>query len=175
MHQKRRCFARPLVGLLSFIALGQAHAQVQQIDFQVIHLPRKLAAADHYVAIRTPEAWAALWPDLSKVPKAPPIFKIDFKHFILLIANTGVKPSSGYMNIFESVETAPASITGPPSSKMATTVHVIEMGPGNCPVLTALMSSVSYALIPQTTNEIRFVVTKADNICTSPVYPPFVK
>jgi hypothetical protein len=84
----------------------------------------------------------------------------------LLLAETGVKPSSGYMSIFESVNAVPASMTGTPSNKMATTVHVIEMGPGNCPRLTQLTSSVSYALIPQTTNDIRFVVTKADSDCT---------
>jgi len=58
---------------------------------------------------------------------------------------------------------------------MLTTVHVIEMSPGNCPVLTSLMSSVSYALIPQTTNEIRFVVAKADSNCVGTVNPPFIK
>jgi hypothetical protein len=66
-------------------------------------------------------------------------------------------------------------MTAPSPNKMTTTVHVIEMSPGNCPVLTSLMSSVSYALIPQTTNEIRFVVTKADSNCASPVNPPFIK
>jgi hypothetical protein len=92
---------------------------------------------------------------------------IDFKHFILLIANTGVKPGSGYSSVFTSVDTG--------SNKMVTSVHVIEMSPGNCPAFAVLMGSVSYALIPQTTNEIRFVVTKADSNCASPVNPPFIK
>jgi hypothetical protein len=49
-----------------------------------------------------------------------------------------------------------------------TNVHVIEMGPGNCPVMAHLADSAFYALIPQTTNEIRFVVTKAASNCDSP-------
>jgi hypothetical protein len=89
---------------------------------------------------------------------------------MLLIAETGVKPSSGYETIFESVNTAPDQ-----SNKMVTSVHVVEMGPGNCPRMTQLTSSVSYALIPKTTNEIRFVVTKADSNCSDPVNPPLIK
>src|ERR1700722_12205954 len=148
---------RLLIGLLASAAMATAHAQVPQIDFQVIHLPRHLALPDApYVAIRTQEAWDKLWSENSKTPNAPPIPKIDFKKFILLIAQTGVKPGSGYKIIFDSVDAGPAA-----SDKMLTTVHVIEMSPGSCPVLTCLMSSVSYARIPQTTNEIRFVVAKA--------------
>jgi hypothetical protein len=84
-----------LVGLALWVAAPMAHAQVTPIDFQVIHLPRTPAVADHYVAIRTQEAWAALWTESGRNPNAPPIPKIDFKHFILLIAQTGVTPSSG--------------------------------------------------------------------------------
>jgi hypothetical protein len=148
-----------LIGLALWVAAPTALAQVTPIDFQVIHLPRTPAVADHYVAIRTQEAWAALWTENGKNPNAPPIPQIDFKHFILLIAQTGVKPSSGYSNIFTSVDTGP--------NKMVTNVHVIEMGPGNCPAMAHLADSVSYALIPQTTNEIRFVVSKADSNCST--------
>jgi hypothetical protein len=156
-----------LIGLLAVISAGPVRAQVTPIDFQVIHLRGVPAAPEKYVAIRTQEAWAALWSANSKFPNAPPIPPIDFKHFILLIAETGVKPSSGYSNVFTSVDTLPASMTGAASSnKMVTTVHVIEMGPGNCPAFTVLRGSVSYALIPQTTNEIRFLVSKADSNCT---------
>jgi len=182
MRQKIRRTARAemrqrlLIGLLALAVMATAHAQVTPIDFQVIHLPRHLSLPDApYVAIRTQEAWDKLWPENSKTPNSPPIPKIDFKKFILLIAQTGVKPSSGYKIIFDSADAYPASMTAPPPNKMTTTVHVIEMSPGNCPVLTSLMSSVSYALIPQTTNEIRFVVTKADSNCASPVNPPFIK
>jgi len=178
MRQKGRADIRQglLIGLVLWGAAPMAHAQVQHIDFQVIHLPRTLAAADHYVAIRTPEAWAALWPESAKNPNAPPIPKIDFKNLILLIASTGVKPSGGYLNAFTSVDSLPASTTGAvPSKKGVTSVHVIEMGPGNCPATAALTSSVSYALIPQTINEIRFVVTKADRNCATPVTAPFIK
>jgi hypothetical protein len=41
--------------------------------------------------------------------------------------------------------------------------------------MTQLTSSVSYALIPQTTNDIHFRVTKADGKCATPVNPPFIK
>jgi hypothetical protein len=109
------------------------------------------------------EAWEKLRPESFKNPTATPIPKIDFKKFILLIANTGVKPSSGYKIIFDSLDTTPAA-----PNKMATTVHLIEMTPGNCPAFAHLEGSVSYALIPQTTNEIRFVITKADSNCAGP-------
>jgi hypothetical protein len=81
----------------------------------------------------------------------------------LLVAESGVKPSSGYSTIFESVRTAPG-----PTGKPVTSVHIVEIERGLCPRLTQLTSSVSYALIPQTTNEIRFVVTKAASNCDSP-------
>jgi hypothetical protein len=167
-----------LIGLLALVVTATAHAQVTPIDFQVIHLPRLQRYPDaQYVAIRTPEEWAALWPANSKDPNAPPIPAIDFKHFILLIAQTGVKPSSGYSNVFTSVDTMPAPMTEVTTSKkLVTLIHIVEIGPGCRPVLTALMATVSYALIPQTTNEIRFTVTKADTNCTSnPVNPPFIK
>jgi hypothetical protein len=153
-----------LIALITFVAAGPIHAQVTPIDFQVIHLPRQYGLSNApYVAIRTQEAWEKLRPESSKNPTATPIPKIDFNKFILLIANTGVKPSSGYKIIFDSVDVAPA-----PSNKMATTVHVIEMTPGNCPAFAHLADSVSYVLIPQTTNEIRFVITKADSNCAGP-------
>ena len=97
MHQKGRGQMRQglLIGLLTLIAsvvMATAVAQVTNIDFQVIHLPRLQRYPDaQYVAIRTPEEWAALWPEKSKDPNAAPIPNIDFKHFILLIAQTGVK------------------------------------------------------------------------------------
>jgi hypothetical protein len=165
-----------LIALLASAVMATAAAQVTTIDFQVIHLPRAPAPAEHYVAIRTQEAWVALWSGHSKFPNAPPIPNIDFKHFILLIAHTGVKPSSAYSNVFTSVDTLPASTGAAPSKKPVTLVHVVEIGPGSCPRLAALMGSVSYALIPQTTNEIRFTVTKADTDCPAPpVNPPFIK
>jgi hypothetical protein len=170
-----------LIGLLVFMAADMGHAQTTPVDFQVIHLPRNGGSEVHYLAVRTQDEWIRLWqtgstePTLAGTPQPatatrPPPPKIDFERFILLIASTGVKPSSGYSTIFESVRAVPDS-----SNKTVTSVHVIELGPGNCPVLTALMSSVSYALIPQTTNEIRFVVSRADSNCTTPVTPPFIK
>jgi hypothetical protein len=75
-----------------------------------------------------------------------------------------------------SVDAIPASMTGPITSKKdATTVHILEFGPGNCAVMTALTGSVSYALIPQTTNEIRFSISRADSNCAAPVTAPLIK
>jgi hypothetical protein len=160
-----------LIALITLVVAAPVQAQVQHIDFQVIHMPRHRGLPEApYVAIRTVEAWDALWPESSTNPNAPPIPKIDFTKFILLIAQTGVRPSSGYKIIFDSVDVAPAA-----SNKMATTVHIVEMAPGNCPALAHLADSVSYALIPQTTNEIRFIVSKADSDCNEPVTPPFIK
>jgi hypothetical protein len=165
-----------LIGFLALASGVAAHAQVTRVDFQVIHMRLQRFPDAQYAVIRTPEAWAALWPANPKDPNAAPIPNIDFKHFILLIANTGVKPSTGYMNAFTSVDTVPASMTGaPPTNKPVTFVHIVEIGPGNCPVLTQLTSSISYALIPRTTNEIRFQVSKADSDCTVPASPPFIR
>jgi hypothetical protein len=179
MRKKRRTGIRRilLIALLASSVMATAAAQVTHIDFQVIHLPRLQRYPDaQYVAIRTPEAWAALWPEKAKDPKTAPIPAVDFKHFILLIAHTGVKPSSGYSNVFTSVDTLPASMAGAaPSKKPVTSVHIVEIGPGSCPAFDALMSSVSYALIPQTTNDIHFSVTKADSNCSAPVDLPFIK
>jgi hypothetical protein len=170
-----------LVGLLALLGAATAHAQATSVDFQVVHLSGVRGSKVNYLAVRSQNEWIEFWrsgslePTLSGTPQPataprPPPPKIDFSRFILLIAETGVKPSSGYETIFESVNTAPDR-----SNKMMTSVHVIEMEPGNCPRLTQLTSSVSYALIPQTTNEIRFVVTKADSNCSVPVNPPFIK
>jgi hypothetical protein len=166
MRQKGRASIpqRLLSALLASAVMATAYAQVTHIDFQVIHLPRLQRYPEaQYVAIRTPEAWAALWPDSFKNPNAPPIPDIDFKHFILLIAHTGVKPSSGYSNVFTSVDAFPASMTGSvPFKKGVTTVHIVEMGPGTCPAFAALTRSKSYALIFQTPNEIRFSIMTVD-------------
>jgi hypothetical protein len=102
MRQKGRADRRQrlLIALIASVVMATAVAQVTNIDFQVIHLPRLQRYPDaQYVAIRTPEEWAALWPEKSKDPNAAPIPAIDFKHFILLIAQTGVKPSSGRMSL----------------------------------------------------------------------------
>jgi hypothetical protein len=171
-----------LVCLLVMLGPATAHAQAS-VDFQVIHLSGIRGSKVNYLAVRSQAEWLQFWqsgsleptlagdpPPASAAPR-PPRSKIDFTRYILLIAESGVKPSSGYMNIIESVEAFPDAA----SNKVVTSVHVIEMGPGNCPRMTQLTSSVSYALIPQTTNEIRFVVSKADSNCARPVSPPFVK
>jgi len=167
-----------LIGLLVLLGAATTHAQAPSIDFQVIHLSGVRGSVVNYLAVRTQDEWIKFWergsleptlagdpPPATTAPRPPPP-KIDFTRYILLIAETGVKPSSGYMTIFDSVRTVPA-----PSEKMVTAIHLIEMGPGNCPRMTQLTSSVSYALIPQTTNEIRFSISKADSNCASPVNP----
>jgi hypothetical protein len=96
MRQKgrgRRLQGLP-IGLLTLGIAASAHADVTPIDFQVIHLPRTLAPADHYVAIRTPEAGAARWHESAKNPNAFPIPKIDFKHFVPLIVQTEISPAA---------------------------------------------------------------------------------
>jgi hypothetical protein len=174
-----------LAGMLALVAAITTRAQMTSVDFQVIHLSGIRGSKANYLAVRSQDEWIRFWqsgsveptlsgdaPQVTAAPRPPPP-KIDFTRFILLIAETGVKPSSGYMNLFESVYTAPAPT---PPNKMTTNVHVVEMGPGNCPRLTALTRSVSYALIPQTTSEIRFLITNADSNCpTPPVVPPFIK
>jgi hypothetical protein len=171
-----------LIGLLAFMALGAAHAQVASVDFQVIHLSGIRGSVAKYLAVRTQDEWIKFWqsgsleptnagdpPPAATAPRPPPP-KIDFTRFILLVAESGVKPSSGYTTIFESMRSAPA-----PNGKMETSVHIIEIGPGNCPRMTELTSFVSYAFIPQTTDEIRFVVTQAESKCGTPVTVPYIK
>ena len=165
-----------LIGLFALITF-KADAQSASVDFQVIHLSGIRGSVVNYLAVRTQDEWIKFWQTASLEPTlagdpppataalrpSPP--KIDFSRYTLLIAESGVKPSSGYTTIFESVRTVPA-----PTGKMVTSVHIVEIKPGSsCPRLTELSSSVSYALIPQTSNEIRFVVTKADSDCNTPI------
>jgi hypothetical protein len=175
MYQKGRAgILRSLViGLVALVVTTLAAAQPIGIDFQVIHLSRYPATTEKYTAIRTQEAWAALWSAESQYPNSPPIPVIDFKHFILLIADSGGKPSSGYSTVFASVRAYPESAKGATAS--VTSVHVVEISPGNCPAMANLSYSIAYALIPQTTNHIRFEVSKADSDCSAPVHPPFIK
>jgi hypothetical protein len=164
-----------LCGLLAFMAPSAAHAQIASVDFQVIHLSGIRGSVVKYLAVRTQDEWVRFWqsgsleptnggdpPPATTAPRLQPP-KIDFSRFILLVAESGVKPSSGYSTIFESVRPVPA-----PTAKMVTSVHIIEIGPGNCPRMTELTSFVTYALIPQTTNDIRFVVSRADSNCSTP-------
>jgi hypothetical protein len=163
-----------LIGLLAFMAVSSAQPQVASADFQVIHLSGIRGSIVKYVAVRTQDEWTKFWQSGSLEPTlggdpppattapAPQPPKIDFSRFTLLVAESGVKPSSGYSTLFESVRTAPG-----PTGKPVTSVHIVEIAPGLCPRLTQLTSSVSYALIPQTTNEIRFVISKAENNCAA--------
>jgi hypothetical protein len=178
---------RLLSALLISLTTAAAHAQVQHIDFQVIHLPRIGGSEVHFLAVRSQDEWLKFWrrgsvePTLSGTPQPatalwPPPPKVDFTRYILLVASTGVKPSSGHSDVFISVDAIPASMTGPVTSKKdVTTVHILELEPGNCPAFAHLADSVSYALIPQTANEIRFIVSNADSDCNTPVTPPFIK
>jgi hypothetical protein len=164
------------IGLLASVAATLAVAQAPGIDFQVIHLSRHPPTLEKYTAVRTQGAWDALWSADSKDPNSRPIPIIDFKRFILLIANSGMKPSSGYSTVFTSVRDFPEYMRGSASAKkMVTSVQVVEISSGNCPVMTQLINPVSYALIPQTTNEIRFSISRADSYCATPVIAPFIK
>jgi hypothetical protein len=182
MRQTERRTARPditqrlLIVLLAFIAFGTAHAQVAALDFQVIHLSQHPPTLEKYTAVRTQGAWDAMWSAGSKDPNSPPIPTIDFKHFILLIANSGPKPSSGYSTVFTSVREYPEYMRGSASAqKMVTSIQILEISSGNCPVMTQLTNSIAYALIPQTTNEISFSISRADSNCETRVNPPFIK
>jgi hypothetical protein len=164
-----------LIVLLALVVATLAIAQAVGIDFQVIHLSRHPAIVEKYTAVRSQEAWNALWPTDSKDPNLPPIPVIDFKKFILLIANSGPKPSSGYSTVFTSVRAYPEAMKGAVPTKMVTSVQIVEISSGNCPVMTQLTNSFAYALIPQTTNEIRFSISRAASDCSTPVSPPFIK
>jgi hypothetical protein len=171
MREKRRrgriLQGRPL-GLFALGAFSLAQAQVQPINFQVIHLPRAPNLSEKpYIAIRSAEQWAGMWhlPSkfVNKTSSSPP--SIDFGHFILLIASTGVKPSSGYSIVFTSV------LDSEPTHPQSITVNVLELDPGSCPVLAKLTGTTSYILIPQTNKRIRFVVSKADSNCNGDAAP----
>jgi hypothetical protein len=175
MRQKGRAgiLQQLLIGLLALMVATLAVAQAPGIDFQVIHLSRHPAIVEKYPAVRSQEAWDALWPADSK---DPPIPIIDFKKFILLIANFGPKSSSGYSTIFTSVRNYPEAMNGAASSnKMVTSVQILEVSSGNCPVMTQITYPVAYALIPQTSNEIRFSISKANSDCSVPVSAPYIK
>ena len=165
-----------LIGLLASVTSTLVVAQTPGIDFQVIHLSRPPPTSEKYTAVRTREAWDALWLANAKDPNSPPIPTIDFQHFILLIANSGPKPSSGYSTVFTSVREYPEYMRGSASAqKMVTSIQILEISSGNCPVMTQLTNPIAYALIPQTTNEIRFSISRANGDCSSPVGPPFIK
>jgi hypothetical protein len=92
------------------VAAATAHAQTASLDFQVIHLSGVRGSVVNYLAVRSQEDWIKFWergslepplagdpPPATTAPRRPPP-QIDFSRFILLLAETGVKPSSGYMN-----------------------------------------------------------------------------
>jgi len=173
---RARILQQLLIGLFASVASTLSVAQTPGIDFQVIHFSGIRGSVVKYLAVRTQDEWLKFWqsgsleptlagdpPPVTTAPRPPPP-NVDFTRYIMLIAESGVKPSSGYTTIFESVRTVPA-----PTGKMVTSVHIVEINPGpSCPRLTELSSSVSYALIPQTTNEIRFVTSKAESNCAGP-------
>ena len=78
---------------------------------------------------------------------------IDFHRYTLLVANAGVKPSSGYSLVFRLVRETSAAVS----------VDIVELKPGpSCPVLTEIVPSLqAYALIPETSKPIRFSVSRA--------------
>jgi hypothetical protein len=155
-----------LIGLLALLATGTAFAQRNSIDFQVIHLDRLPNCSDgSYAVLRSEQDWIACWQkhqgESNQTP--PPKLPVDFSRYTLLAATTGGKTSSGYEMIFTSVlDGMPGAIGGPHLS-----VSVLALSPGNCPRLTELTSSTSYALIPKTTKRIVFTTLRADRDCQS--------
>ena len=162
-----------LIGLLGLMAATLAVGQSPGIDFEVVQLSRHPPTSEKYTAVRTQAAWDALWAANGKYPNSPPIPTIDFKKFILLIADAGPKPSSGYSIVFTSVQDFAAA-----GQRNLTSVQIVEISSGNCPVMTQLTHPISFALIPQTPNEIRFSISHADSNCSGPAtppIPPFIK
>jgi hypothetical protein len=156
------------IGVLASMAAISAAGQSSLVDFQVIHLPRAPNLSEKpYVAIRSAEEWVGMWHRSSKsadkTSNSPP--SIDFGHFILLIADTGVKPSSGYSIVFTSV------LDSEPTHPQSMTVNVLELSPGSCPGLAMLTGETTYILIPKTNKRIRFVVSKADRNCNGDAAP----
>lgn len=156
------------IGVLASLAAINAAAQSSLVDFQVIHLPRAPSLSEKpYVAIRSAEEWAGMWhlssKSADKTSSSPP--SIDFGHFILLVANTGVKPSSGYSTVFTSV------LDSEPTHPQSVTVNVLELSPGSCPAFAKLIGAMTYILIPKTNKRVRFVVCKADRNCNGDAAP----
>jgi hypothetical protein len=63
MRQKGRAdiTQQLLIGLVTFMALGTAHAQIAAVDFQVIHLSGIRGSKLNYLAVRTQDEWIRLW------------------------------------------------------------------------------------------------------------------
>ena len=93
-----------LLGLAFLGTAVTANAQGTPVDFQVIHLSGVRGSVVNYLAVRTQVEWIKFWergsleptlagdpPPANTAPRPPPP-KIDFTRFILLIAETGVKP-----------------------------------------------------------------------------------
>jgi hypothetical protein len=133
------------------------------IDFQVIH-PQfgPSTAGPSYLAIRTrAEFDAALkWFPSSTPPLAASPRAIDFDHYTLLMADAGSKPSGGYSIVFSSVHEVHQGAVP------TVAVYLLDLGPGSCPRTEELTHSIAFALIPKTSESIRFIVAKADSDCS---------
>jgi hypothetical protein len=161
-HEPKRV-ALGYLALLHFLFSPLALAD-DGIDFQVIHLRVRPASGPTYVAIRSREQWDALVKSsapTAPVPVAPPS-TIDFDRYTLRITDAGGKPSGGYFIVFTSVR----DLHG--EAIPTITVFILDLGPGTCPRTADLTNPIAFALIPKTSQPIRFVVSNADSNCNSP-------
>ena len=91
------------------------------------------------LVIRTQSAWEEVWNQLVAgrlVP--PPRPAVDFTREIVVIAGTGLKPSTGYE----------ISIQGATANRDEAVVQVRSTTPGNCVVATVITSSVDIVRMP---------------------------
>ena len=90
--------------------------------------------------------------------------KIDFRKFLLVVAATGQKPSSGYSVAIAGVEDA--AMEGGLGQQHSTTIAVLDVGPGSCPRATELGRPPGvFALIPRRNEAVLFRVHQVGTDC----------
>jgi hypothetical protein len=126
------------------------------VDFQVIRVDGIFnPSAPAFLVIRESKDWARFRSEAMVRGH-----EIDFNRFELVIVATGQKGSSGYSAVVSSVESTPSRVTE---------VSVLDVGPGSCPRLTEISrTKATFALIPKTTQQVRFRLLKVGSDCTSP-------
>lgn len=174
MEVYRLPFQAQLLSCLLALASSANAATLRfgQIDFQVVHpLIGKLSTTPAYFAIRTKEEslkWLAGYASgLETAPASekavqpsamlPSVADIDFEHFELVVASSGVKMGTGNSIAITGIVRLPAAIT----------VFVQETSQtGNCVIATAVSNPVAMALIPRTDEAITFRVSSAESECS---------
>jgi hypothetical protein len=160
VHRYREHATPLLLTALLLLPVSRTMAN-DAIDFQVIH-PQfgPTAPGPSYLAIRARAEFDATLQSFTTA--TPPLPVIDFDHYTLLMANAGPKPSGGYSIVFSSVHEVRQQ--GVPT----VAVFLLDIGPGTCPRTEELTHAIAFALIPKTSEPIRFFVNKADRDCKAP-------